>query len=319
MRAWLLKSLGGLDQLELTDAPEPQAGPDESVMEVELAGLNPADRYLSEGQYPARPAMPHILGRDAIGMVNGRRMLLLRSEIGVTRPGTFAERVAIPNESLVDVPAGWTIEQAAGAPLVYLTAYQALTQWGEIPRGSAVLVTGASGGVGVASIQLGAAMGLRVIGLSRSDQKQAKLRELGAVATFDPHDTQWRKRVREFLGRDRVALAIDNIGGEGFSELLDTLGEHGRVSVVGRLAGPVPSFNTASLFFRRIRIGGVAVGTYTAQESRTAWAEIVRLLDSTGARPVVDSVFEFEKLKEAFARLEAGPMGKVLLRVAASA
>jgi len=93
------------------------------------------------------------------------------------------------------------------------------------------------------------------------------------------------------------------------------MADRGRISCVGRLAGPVPQFNTASLFFRRLKVGGVAVGAYTAEESRRAWDEVVRLLAQTGARPLIDSVFPFTDLPQAFARLKAGPMGKVLLAV----
>jgi NADPH2:quinone reductase len=93
------------------------------------------------------------------------------------------------------------------------------------------------------------------------------------------------------------------------------LGDLGKVSVVGRLAGPVPSFNTASLFFRRLRLGGVAVGAYTNPECRAAWEEVLALLSRSGARPVVDRVFPFEELPQAFDRLAQGPMGKVLLQV----
>jgi NADPH2:quinone reductase len=121
--------------------------------------------------------------------------------------------------------------------------------------------------------------------------------------------------VKEFLAPRRVDLAIDNIGGPLFNEVLDTLGESGRISCVGRLAGPVPQFNTASLFFRRIQICGVHVGSYTAPESRRHWDEIAKLLAKTGAKPLVDSVFPLDRLLDAFERLRQGPMGKVLLRV----
>ena len=325
MKAWLLDRIGSLENLRLSEAPEPSPAAGEALLRVEYAALNPADRYLAEGMYPAKPAMPHILGRDGIGEVvrvgagvsgvnvNDRR-LLLRSEIGVSRPGTFAELVAIPVESLVEPPAGWTDEQAAGAPLVYLTAYQALTTWGDLPP-SVVLVTGASGGVGVASVQLARAMLHTVIGLSRDPVKSRKLKELGASLVVDPNDGEWPRKVKEFLGKRRVDLAIENIGGPLFNQVLETLGEHGRVSCVGRLAGPVPEFNTAALFFRRICVGGMHVGAYTPPESRAAWSRILALLAETGASPLVDSVWEFSQIKEAFARLGAGPMGKVVLNV----
>jgi NADPH2:quinone reductase len=325
MKAWLLDTPGSLDNLHLGQIADPSPGPGEALLEVEYAALNPADRYLAEGQYPAKPAFPHILGRDAIGTVSavgqggttikpGERRLLLRSEIGVNRPGTFAQRVAVPVESLVAPPARWSAQQAAGAPLVYLTAYQALTAWGKYPTG-VVLITGASGGVGVASLQLARAMLHDVVALSRDPVKSQKLRDLGATIVDDPNDAQWVSTVKNALKPRRVDLAIDNVGGALFNQVLETLGENGRISCVGRLAGPVPEFNTAALFFRRLRIGGIMVGAYTPAESRAAWDRILALLDETGAAPLVDSVHPFENLKEAFAQLARGPMGKVLLKV----
>jgi len=325
MKAWLLDKFEGVKTLRIGDMADPVAGPGEVVLEVEFAALNPADRYLAEGQYPARPSLPHILGRDAVGVVSaagkdvsdlrvGDRKVVLRGDVGVSRAGTLAQRVAAPVQSLVDVPAGWSREEAAGATLVYLTAYQALTQWGTLPP-SVVLVTGASGGVGVATVQLASVMGHTVVGLSRSEEKRSRVRELGAAVALDPEDPQWPRRLKEQLPGRRVDLAVDNIGGELFAQVIETLGNNGRVSVVGRLAGPVPDFNTASLFFRRLRIGGVAVGAYTNAESRAAWREVVGLLAKKGSKPLVDRVFDFDQVPQAFERLARGPMGKVLVKV----
>ena len=330
MRAWLLESLGGLDKLTLADAPDPTPAAGEVVLKILFAGLNPADRYLAEGMYPARPSFPHILGRDGIGLVEtlgpgvtefkvGEKVSVVRSEIGVSRAGTFAERVAVPVESLVRPPPGWSDEESAGATLVYLTAYQAITQWVDLPARPVTLITGASGGVGVAGVHLAKAMGhlvnLVLLAHDAGGKKSATLRKLGADATFDPADTQWRRRVKEFLAGKRVDLAIDNIGGPLFSELLDTLGENGRISCVGRLAGTVPQFNTASLFFRRLQIRGVAIGVYTARESQQHWQAIVKWLETTDAKPLVDSSYPMDRLLDAFDALRQGPMGKVLLRL----
>jgi NADPH2:quinone reductase len=245
----------------------------------------------------------------------GDRRAILRGELGGKRPGTFAQRVAVPARDLVEVPAGWSELEAAGVTLVYLTAYQALTMWGPLPPSAVVLVTGASGGVGVATVQLAAALGHKVLGLSRNPEKSRRLEQLGATATFNPEDPKWRLAVKTLLAPRRVDLAIDSIGGKLLPEVIDTLGEHGRVSVVGRLAGPVPSFNTATLFFRRIRLGGVAVSAWTNAETRAAWPQVVNLLARAGARPQVDKVFPFDQLPQAFERLAQGPMGKVLLAV----
>jgi NADPH2:quinone reductase len=326
MRAWVIDDFKGIGGLHLADVSNPIPQPEEVVLQVQYAALNPADRYLAENLYPAKPRLPHILGRDGIGTVVevgsgvkdvrvGDRRAILRGEVGGNRPGTFAQRVAVPAQDLIEIPAGWSEPEAAGATLVYLTAYQALTMWGPLPPSAVVLVTGASGGVGVAAVQLAAALGHKVLALSRRPEKSRRLEQLGATATFNPEDPKWREAVKSLLGMRRVDLAIDNIGGKLLPEVIDTLGEQGRVSVVGRLAGPVPSFNTATLFFRRLRLGGVAVGAWSNAESRAAWQQVVALLARTGARPQVDKVFPFDQLPQAFERLARGPMGKVLLAV----
>jgi NADPH2:quinone reductase len=178
-----------------------------------------------------------------------------------------------------------------------------------------LLVTGASGGVGTASVQLGKSMGLTVIGLSRSAEKGAKLRALGADFVFDPADKNLRKSVLAALSPKKVDIVVDNVGGALFNQLIAMLGFGGCISVVGRSGGEVPSFNTASLFFRRNRIGGVAVSDFTAEGAQAAWKEITGRLNAAGQKPVVDHVFAFEEVKQAFARLAEGPMGKVLVRV----
>lgn len=326
MRAWLLDELTGVVALRLGEIPDPKPQAGEVVLRVHYAGLNPADRYLAERQYPAKPPLPHILGRDGMGTVVevgpgvagiavGDRRIVLRGDVGVERAGTFAERVAVPVDSLVEIPTGWDEPEAAGATLVYLTAHQALTMWGALPATSVVLVTGASGGVGVASLQLAAAMGFTVVALSRSEEKRTRLRGLGASLCLDPTLPGWRASLKKALAPRCVDLAIDNIGGTLLPEVIDTLGDAGKVSLVGRLAGPVPSFNTAALFFRRIRMGGVAVGANTNAESRAGWQEVLSLLARANARPLVDSVLPFDQLPQAFARLAAGPMGKVVLKV----
>src|SRR2546429_931217 len=224
MKAWLMDDFTGINDLRFGDAPDPAPQPGEAVIQVHYAALNPADRYLAERQYPAKPTLPHILGRDGFGTVIqvgagvtevrvGERRALLRGEAGINRPGSFAERVAVPVQSLVEAPAAWSEQEAACASLVYLTAYQALTMWGPLPPSAVVLVTGASGGVGVASVQLARAMGHTVIGLSRSPEKSRRVLQLGATATFNPEDPVSRQALKNRLRQQRVDLAIDNIGG----------------------------------------------------------------------------------------------------------
>jgi len=321
----------GVEKLRLSEAADPVPGPGEALVAIRFAALNPADAFLALGQYPARPKLPHILGRDGVGTVAatgegvgsvsvGQTVGILRCEAGVSAWGTLAEKTVVPVASLAPVPAGWEETEMAAAPLTFLTAWQALTQWSDPPQppkpGSVLLVTGASGGVGVAAVLLGKSMGLTVAALSRSREKGARLKELGADFVFDPADPGLRKTILRALDPRKVDLVVDNVGGRGFEDAVAVLGYGGRISVVGRSGGPVPEFNTATLFFRRNRIGGVSVGDFTPQQAQEAWKEIVARLDRQGSRPVIDRVFAFEEVKAAFARLAEGPMGKVLVRVA---
>jgi NADPH2:quinone reductase len=331
MRAWLMDSTAGVEALRLAEVADPRPGPTQVLLKVKMAALNPADAFLARGLYPANPPLPHVLGRDGMGEVLavgpgvdtvrvGENVGILRCDAGVDLWGTLAENVVVPVESLTRIPFGWSLEEMAGAPLVFLTAWQALTQWNDppapLPANSVLLVTGASGGVGVASVLLGKSMALTMVALSRSEEKRSRLKVLGADFVFDPLDGNLVKAVKAAISPKRVDLVIDTVGGALLNQVIALLGYGGRISVVGRSGGTVPEFNTASLLFRRIRIGGVSVGDDSPQAAQAAWKEIVGRLDATGQRPQVDSVVPFEAVKRGFARLAQGPMGKVLVRVA---
>jgi NADPH2:quinone reductase len=325
-----MESYDGVSKLRLAEAEAPKPGPGQAMIELRFAALNPADAFLAQGLYPAKPALPHVLGRDGVGVVAavgpgvtnlrlGDQVGILRCDAGVTAWGTLAEQVVIPAESLAPIPAGWSAQEMAAAPLVFLTAWQALTQWSEPaappPSGSVLLVTGASGGVGVATVLLGKALGMTVVGLSRNEGKRAQLEALGADLTFDPARSDLRKAILERLAGRKVDLAVDTVGGALFHQVIAVLGQGGCISVVGRSGGVVPDFNTATLFFRRNRIGGVAVGDYSPAQAQGIWTQIVGHLDRAGRRPVIDGIFPFDEIGSAFARLAEGPMGKVLVAV----
>ncbi|MEI5997897.1 SDR family NAD(P)-dependent oxidoreductase [Paraburkholderia bengalensis] len=328
MKAWLWNGEAGIEHLNLGDVESPKASSGEVVMDVQFAALNPADLYLAEKRYPypVNPPLPHVLGRDGVGTVVsvgagvkgvnvGDRRVILRSHAGVFRWGSFAEQIAIPAESLVEIPDGWTDEEASCATLVYMAAYRALTMWEPLKPNSNILVTGASGGVGVATVQLAAAMGHTVVALSRSKDKQERLKNLGAAYAFSPEDAEWRAKTREVLGDQGVNLAVDNVGGALFTEVIEAMGELGRISLVGELAGPVPNFDTGSLFSRRLRIGAMALGYYTPEETRVTWNDLLQVMNKVGARPHIDRIYEFKQLREAFDRLRSGPMGKILIKI----
>ena len=162
-----MDSYDGVEKLRLGEVPDPEPGPGQVLLKLKFAALNPADAFLSQGMYPAKPALPHILGRDGVGDVvkagpgvtgfnPGSTVGILRCDAGVSMWGTLADMVVVPAASLAPIPSGWSLEQATAAPLVFLTSWQALTQWSDPPapaaKGSVLLVTGASGGVGTASV-----------------------------------------------------------------------------------------------------------------------------------------------------------------------
>jgi NADPH2:quinone reductase len=322
----------GVEKLRLGEVPDPQPGPAQVLLRVKFAALNPADAFLARKLYPANPRLPHILGRDGVGEIVavgpgvgnvrvGETVGILRCEVGVEEWGTLAEKVVVPAESVTCIPTGWSCEEMAGAPLVFLTAWQALNQWTEPPAPpsakSVLLVTGASGGVGVASVLLGKSMNLTVVALSRSAEKRAELKKLGADFVFDPMDSNLVKAVTAALSPRKVDLMVDNVGGALLPQVVALLGYGGRISIVGRSGGTVPEFNTSTLFFRRLRMGGISVGDYTAPEAHVAWENIVGRVDAMGQRPQVDTIVPFEEVKTGFDRLAQGPMGKVLVQVAA--
>jgi NADPH2:quinone reductase len=331
MRAWLMDTYEGVEKLRLDEVPDPEPGTGQVVIRTLYAALNPADAFLSLAQYPAKPSMPHVLGRDGVGeavaigagvtnVKTGDVVGILRGNNGVERWGTLAGMTVVDSADLIPVPQGWTQQEVAGAPLVFLTAWQALTQWSKPDAppqaGSVALITGASGGVGSAAVLLAKSMGLTVVALSRSEQKAVQLKQLGADLVFDPSEKNLRKLVLAAIAPKRLDIVVDSVGGPLFNDIIAMLDYAGRISVVGRSGGAVPEFNTATLFFRRNRIGGVSVADYSAPQARAAWDEIVGRLDAQGKRPLVDGVYAFADVKAAFARLSQGPMGKVLVKVA---
>lgn len=325
MRAWKFDQFGSLDYLRLVDAPTPTPAPGEALVKLEFAALNPADYFLIQGKYPRPGKPPFSVGRDGCGVIEqpavggrferGDRVVVLRSDIGVTRDGTLAEYVTVPEESLALCPEDWPPEEAAAAPLVHLTAWRALVIQGELDATKTALITGASGGVGTAAVQQAKALGARVVALSRSAEKRQALERLGADVTVDSSADGLEERVKAGMGGGRVDIVIDNLAGPYLQKSINLLAERGRVMIVGLLAGLTSEFIVGTVIFKQARIEGVQVGAYRPEESQEAWARIVDVLNGADMRPVVDRVFPMDKVQDAFAHLQSGPLGKVLIDV----
>ncbi len=327
MKSWRFHEFGDIANLQLEEIPVPEPAPGEALVKLHYASLNPADAFLVMGKYPRPGKPPFAVGRDGCGVIEkpgqsgrfkaGDTVVVLRSDIGVTREGTLAGYVAAPEECLAPLPDGWKEEEGAAAPLVCLTAWQALVGVGGLEAGQTALITGASGGVGTAAILLAKAMGAKAVALSRSPEKRARLEAIGADFALDASIDGLEERVKEALDGGRVDVVVENLGGPYLQASINLCREQGRIAQVGLLAGLKSEILVGSVLFKRVRIEGVAVGAYTPAESQETWQHIVALLDAAGTRPLVDKVFPMDAVQEAFAYLARGPLGKVLVRTAA--
>ncbi len=326
MRIWRFHEFGPIENLQLEEVPTPEPGPEEALVELEFAALNPADKFLVNKMYPRPGKPPMAVGRDGSGRVvkpgnSGRfkvgdSVVVLRSDIGVRRDGTLAEFVTVPEESLAPLPNGWSFEEGAAAALVHLTAWRALVHQGEIKPGQTVLITGSSGGVGTAAIQQAKALGCRVFAMSRHEEKRKELLDLGADHALDSNDpAMMEEEAKAILGKDRVHLVVENLGGPFLQTSINLSGVDARILVIGLLAGLKSEISLANLIFKQLRIEGVHVGSWTAEEAQDAWDRIVEKLNARSQRPMIDRIFLMEEVQEAFAYLEMGPLGKVLVKV----
>jgi NADPH2:quinone reductase len=328
MRIWRFHEFGDLANLKLEEMPTPDPADGEALIELDYAALNPADGFLVRGVYPNPGTPPFAVGRDGCGTVvksrgdgafsEGDRVVILRSEIGVKRDGTFAEFVTVPEESLALLPEDWSPEEGAAGPLVHLTAWQALVDMGEIRPGSVVLISGATGGVGTAALSLARAFGAMTIATSRSEAKRWQLKDLGADLVVDSTDPEtMEETIAKEVGRTRVNIVVENLGGPYLQAAVNLTAPGGRIGVVGFLAGRGSELSLGPLLFKRARIEGVAVGAFSATDTQERWTQIVKRLTEIETRPLVDSIHAMPELPAAFAHLAEGPMGKVLLDVKA--
>ena len=325
MRAWRFHQPGNIENLVLEEAPDPEPGPGEALVRIACAALNPADRYLVQGQYPRAGTPPFSPGRDGAGVVvkpvpggrfkEGDAVCVLGGQTGISRQGTLAEYTAVPEEWLAPVPEGWTLEEAAAGPLTHLTAWRALVICGHLAAGETVLVTGASGGVGSAAVTLASALGARVVALSRDAIRRSALMDCGAAVTVDAAATDLDKTLKGALGADRPALVVENLGGPWLDLAARFAAPSGRIMVVGLLAGLSAEITLGLLIHKSLKIEGLSVSSFTPEGAQTAWSEIVRLLNRADRRPPIGGVVGFEEVQDGFAHLAQGVLGKVVVRV----
>lgn len=322
--------LSGPHQFAVVDVAAPRPGPGEAVVELRAAALNHRDVWIKAGAY-AGLVWPIIPGSDGAGVVTavgpgvdanwvGREVVINPSFdwgprevaqgtaftiLGNPRPGTHAQRIAVPVGQLAPKPPELTWHQAAALPLAGLTAYRALFSRAKLQAGERVLVSGIGGGVALFALQFAVAAGADVWVTSSSTEKISRAVALGARGGFNYGEADWTQQAALVGGFDVV---VDSAGGEGFEALIDLTAPGGRMVFFGATRGNPPVLPMRKVFWRQISVLGSTMG------SPGDWAAMTRLVAAKGIVPVVSATFSLERAAEAYALMEqGGQCGKIVL------
>ncbi|GGI08048.1 zinc-binding dehydrogenase [Egicoccus halophilus] len=319
MRAVVFEGTGGNEVVHVRERPDPIPRGSEVVVAVRHAGINPADLLQRRGHYPAPPGAPDdVPGLEVAGEVvltgdRARRWRPGDRVFGLVGGGGLAERVVVDESNLAPVPSSLDEAEAAAVPEAFVTAHDALRTQAGLTPGERVLVQGATGGVGTAALQLVTAMGARAYGVSRSEAGRELVASLGATPIADDDVVAG---VREHAGAIDVVLEL--VGAPQVPADLEVLATGGRVVVVGVGAGAKVEVNLLALMGRRARLIGTVLRARDVPEKAAAMRaferEVVPLLASGAVRPLVDTTYPADAVREAFDHLAAaGKRGKLLL------
>jgi NADPH2:quinone reductase len=321
MRALQVTSLTGPHGVQVADVPEPTPGPDQVVVEVKAVGVSFPDLLLSRGEYQMKPEPPFQLGVDFAGVVRSApdgAELSAGDRVACVLPwGGGAEVVALGPDSVFPLPDNVSFEAGAALPMNYLTAQFALATRAGLRAGETVLVHGAAGGVGTASIQVAKGYDARVIAVVSSDEKQAVARAAGADEVVRVDGVL--AAVKELTGGQGVDVVVDVVGGELMTDSLRALGPLGRVLVIGFTAGAIPQVKVNRLLLNNIDVRGVGWGAYAMVRPgfmREQWQELVPMMRSGVVDPPIGTVYAFEEMPRALEEMEQRrTLGKSVVRV----
>ena len=328
MRAMRIENLEGPDRaLAPADLPEPEPShmltPGSGVVvDVHAAGVSFPEVLQSRGEYQLKPPLPFVPGSEVAGVVrsapDGSAVAPGDRVAAFCALGGFAE-VAVAPEFLT-FPLSDRLDFAQGAALIlnYHTAYFALKLRGRLAEGETVLVHGAAGGVGTASLQVAKGLGARTIGVVSSDEKERVAREAGADQVVRS-DGPWRDQAKELSGGG-VDVVLDPVGGDRFTDSLRSLATAGRIVVVGFTEGSIPEVKVNRLLLNNTEIVGAGWGAYAMprpEVCRQCGAALARMIDDGVIRPPVGARFPLEQAAEALKLIDRrGATGKVVLEVA---
>jgi NADPH:quinone reductase len=328
MRALQIAELDGPDAVKVVDAPEPEAShfstPGQGVViEVKAAAVSFPDVLQSRGLYQFKPDLPFVPGAEVAGVVvessdssfePGQRVAAM------TLLGAMAERTVAPPAMTFALPDELDFAQGAALVLNYHTALFALKYRGRLSEGEWVLVHGAAGGVGTASLQVSKALGAKTIGVVSSDEKEQVARDAGADHVVRS-DAGWKDQAKEISGGG-VDVVLDPVGGDRFTDSLRSLREQGRAVVVGFTGGSIPEVKVNRLLLNNLDVVGAGWGAYVLSKpdfTRKLADELDQMIRAGHVRPIVGNRFPLERAGEAMRLIESrGALGKVVLDVASS-
>jgi NADPH2:quinone reductase len=318
MRAIRVHESGGPEVLKLEDVPDLKPGPGQVLVRVRAAGVNPVDTYIRAGTHAVKPALPYTPGMDAAGDVEAVGEGVTRVAIGDrvyvarTLTGAYAEQ-ALCNESQVHpLPRHISYSQGAAVNVPYATAYRALFQRAKAVAGESVLVHGASGGVGIASVQLARAAGLKVIGTGGTDEGRALAAKEGAHHVLDHRAPNYLEEVLALTGGQGVDVILEMLANVNLGNDLKVLAKFGRVVVIGN-RGSV-EINPRDAMGRDAAVLGMTLLNASERELATIHAALVAGLENGSLRPVVGQEIPLSDAARAHeAVMEPGAYGKIVL------
>ncbi len=323
MRAIRVHQFGGPEVLRLEDVPDPKPGVHEIVVRLHAAGVNPVDTYIRSGAYARKPPLPFIPGSDGAGTVEavgldvqaikpGDRVYILKP--GTAQPGTYAERTVCELSQVHPLPGNLSFEQGAAIGVAYATAYRALLQRAQAKPSEIVLVHGASGGVGLAAVQLACSRGMTVIGTAGTPRGLDLVRAEGANHAIDHHNHAYVDKIMEFSAGRGVDVILEMLANANLAKDLAMLAMGGRIAVIGN-RGTI-EINPRDAMSRDATIYGVMLWNTTPPEMKSIQAALVAGFANGTLRPVVGRTFPLADVARAHeAVMSPGAYGKIVLTI----
>ena len=323
MKAVLCVELGGPEALTLVELDDPTPGPDEVVVDVAYAALNFFDTLIIAGRYQTKPDLPFspggemsgtvsAVGDKVEGLVPGDRVA------GYLGFGAARSKVVVPADRLTLVPEELPLDKAAGLIITYGTTLHALADRGALKAGETLAVLGASGGVGIAAVEIGKLLGARVIACASSAEKLAFAKERGADELVDYASEDLKSRLKELTGGRGVDVVYDPVGGEATEATVRALAWRGRHLVIGFAAGDIPKLPLNLPMLKGADVRGVFWSAHAEREPAAHRAELARIFDWAADGEIsahVDAVLPLEETAEAIGRIKRREAkGKILVR-----